>query len=74
MNTKFFKDHFQTLNLKLKNENIKKFIPIISQDFEKDKINFSKFWKECDNENIKIINNKEKRKIRKLVEVTKKSF
>jgi len=74
MNTKFFKDHFQTLNLKLKNENIKKFIPIISQDFEKDKINFSKFWKECDNENIKIINNKEKRKIRKLVEVTKKIF
>ena len=74
MNTKFFKDHFQTLNLKLKNENIKNFIPIISQDFEKDKINFSSFWKECDNENIKIKNNKEKRKIRKLVEVTKKIF
>ena len=74
MNTKFFKDHFQTLNLKLKNENIKNFIPIISQDFEKDKINFSNFWKECDNENIKIKNNKNKRKIRKLVEVTKKIF
>ena len=67
MNTKFFKDHFQTLNLKLKNENIKNFIPIISQDFEKDKINFSSFWKECDNENIKIKNNKEKKKIRNLV-------
>ena len=74
MNTKFFKDHFQTLDLKLKNENIKNFIPIISQDFEKDKINFSSFWKECDNENIKIKNNKEKRKIRNLVEVTKKIF
>ena len=45
MNTKFFKDNFQTFNLKLKNENIKNFIPIISQDFEKDKINFSSFWK-----------------------------
>ena len=74
MNTKFFKDHFQTLNLKLKNENIKNFIPIISQDFEKDKINFSSFWKECDNENIKIKHNKEKKKIRNLVEVTKKIF
>ena len=64
MNIKLFKDHFQTLNLTLENENIKSFIPIVSQDFKIDKINFSNFWKECENENSKIKDKKEKRKIR----------
>ena len=39
MNIKFFKDHFENLNLRLENENIKNFIPIVSQDFKIDKIN-----------------------------------
>ncbi len=74
MNIKFFKDHFQTLNLTLENEIIKSFIPIVSQDFKTDKINFSNFWKECENENSKIKDKKEKRKIRGLIEITKKIF
>ena len=45
MNTKFFQDHFEILNFNLDNKIIKKFTPIISQDFEKDKVNFS-FWKD----------------------------
>ena len=74
MNIKFFKDHFENLNLRLENENIKNFIPIVSQDFKIDKINFSNFWKECENENSKIKDKKEKIKIRGLIEITKKIF
>ena len=74
MNIQFFKDHCQSLNLAIENENIKSFLPIISQDFKIDKINFSNFWKECENENIKIKDKKEKIKIRGLIEITKKIF
>ena len=45
MNTKFFQDHFEKLNFNLDNKIIKKFTPIISQDFEKDKVNFHLFGK-----------------------------
>mgnify|MGYP003988130463 FL=1 len=48
MNTKFFQDHLKKLNFNSENEIIKKFTPIISQDFEEDKINFSSFWQECE--------------------------
>ena len=74
MNIQFFKDHCQSLNLAIENKNIKSFLPIISQDFKIDKINFSNFWKECENENSKIKDKKEKRKIRGLIEITKKIF
>ena len=74
MNTKFFQDHLKKLNFNSENEIIKKFTPIISQDFEKDKINFSSFWQECEDENKKVRDKKEKKKIRSLVEVTKKIF
>ena len=74
MNIQFFKDHCQSLNLAIENENIKSFLPIISQDFKIDKINFSNFWKECENENSKIKDKKERKKIRGLIEITKKIF
>ena len=74
MNTKFFQDHCEKLNFNLDNKIIKNFTPIISQDFEKDKVNFSSFWKECEDENKKIKDKKEKKKIRSLIEITKKIF
>ena len=74
MNTKFFQDHCEKLNFNLDNKIIKNFTPIISQDFEKDKVNFSSFWKECEDENKKRKDKKEKKKIRSLIEITKKIF
>jgi (3,5-dihydroxyphenyl)acetyl-CoA 1,2-dioxygenase len=74
MNIQFFKNYFQSLNLTIENENIKSFVPIVSQDFKIDKINFSNFWKECENENNKIKDKKERKKIRGLIEITKKIF
>ena len=74
MNTKFFHPPFEKLNFNFENKIIKNFIPIISQDFEKDKVTFSSFWKECEDENKKIKDIKNKKKIRSLIELTKKIF
>ena len=74
MNTKFFQDHIKNLNLNLENKIIRTFDPMISQDFEKDKMNFSSFWQGCEEENKNRKDKKEKKKIRSLIEVTKKIF
>ena len=47
MNSELYKDHLSKLNNKLIND----FDPKISNDFEKDKIIYSDFWKNCTKEN-----------------------
>ncbi len=53
MITKVYKDHLKKINQKFDNKNIYGFEPNISNDFEKDKVVFSNFWKDCLAENKK---------------------
>ena len=66
MITKLYKDHLKKLNQKFNNKNIYDFEPNISNDFEKDKVIFSNFWRDCLKEN--------KKELRSIVELTKKIF
>ena len=53
MITKLYKNHLKKINQKFNNPNIYDFEPNISNDFEKDKVIFSNFWRECLKENKK---------------------
>ena len=66
MITKLYKNHLKKLNQKLNNLNIYDFEPNISNDFEKDKVIFSNFWRDCLKEN--------KKELRSIIELTKKIF
>ena len=66
MITELYKDHLKKLNQKFNNKNIYDFEPNISNDFEKDKVIFSNFWRDCLKEN--------KKELRSIIELTKKIF
>ena len=53
MITNLYKDHLKKINQKFNNQNIYDFEPNISNDFEKDKVIFSNFWRDCLAENKK---------------------
>lgn len=66
MLTKLYNDHLKNNKYIANNKKIYNFEPHISNDFEKDKVIFSNFWKECLRENAK--------EVRSIVELTKKIF
>ena len=66
MITKLYKNHLKKINQKFNNPNIYDFEPNISNDFEKDKVIFSNFWRDCLKEN--------KKELRSIIELTKKIF
>ena len=66
MITKLYKNHLKKINQKFNNPNIYDFEPNISNDFEKDKLIFSNFWRDCLKEN--------KKELRSIIELTKKIF
>ena len=68
MTVELYKELLKKLKYKFDNEIINKFEPIITNDFNKDKIIYSKFWHNCK------LENKNQKDMRSIVEITKKIF
>ena len=64
----------QIKKLNINNNNILKFDAKLTNNFQKDKKYFSNFWKEAISENNKIKIKKDRKKLRAVVENTKKVF
>ena len=65
---------YQIKKLNINNNNILKFDAKLTNNFQKDKKYFSNFWKEAISENNKIKIKKDRKKLRAVVENTKKVF
>ena len=61
-------------NINLKNKNILNFNLNLKNNFEEDKKYFSNLWKECLKEKNILKNKNDKKKLRKIIETTKKIF